>query len=248
MSKNRVKVELSVKSISETIKKFQFYKKQIRKGDMVNDFLELVCEWIIKRANFYLNASDIGELVKIDIRNAWSYVVEDGKAKIINNANKIRSTQDESGSTQEIVPLAVLVEFGVGVVGESNPHPNAAEANYKYNLPPRKYVNKDGDITATKDDSGMWYFWTNSNELDIRQSAIVDITSFNDYDRNGKYVLRGRGGEQGKRIVVGTMGSEGVMYAYKAIADARIDLLNPNGEIATMWNKIQQEYIERYIV
>ena len=236
MSNNRLQVELSVKSITETIKKLQFAKKQVKKGDMVKDFLELVCEWIIKKANYYLNASDIGELVKLQIRNSWSYVVENGSAKIINNANKIQSTQDENGSTQETVPLAVLVEFGVGVVGESSPHPNADEANYKYNLP-----------TVSKDDSGMWYFWTNSNELDIRQSAIVDITSFNDYDRNGKYILRGKGGEKGKRIVVGTMGSEGVMYAYKAISAAKLDLTNPKGELATMWNKIQEEYIERYI-
>ena len=213
MSKKRLNIELSVKSIDQAIKTLQFAKKQYKRGGLVRDFLELVCEWIIKRANQYINSSDIGDLVKIDIRNGWEYEIFDGQAKIINRTEK-----------------AVFVEFGVGAVGENNPHPNATKQpleHYQYNLP-----------SIYKDEFGMWYFWANSNELDIPRSAIVDIRGYDDF--------RGRGGEKGKRIIVGTMGSEGVMYAYNALMDAKMDLQNPNGEISKIWNKLEEEYIGRY--
>ena len=218
----KLNIELSVQSVDQAIKTIQFISKQYKNGKMITEFLEQVCEWIIKRANSYLNMSDIGELVKIDIRNGWEYIIKDGSATISNSTDK-----------------AVFVEFGVGLVGETRPHPNAknqSSKDYEYNLP-----------TISKDANGMWYFWANNNELDIPRGAIVDITSFNDYDRNGKVVLRGKSGEQGKRVVVGTMGTEGVMYAYNAIVDATMDFKNPNGEIAKIWQRLQKEYIERYL-
>ena len=78
----------------------------------------------------------------------------------------------------------------------------------------------------------MWYFWTNSNELDIPLKAVEDIRGFLDYR-----------GESGKRIVVGTRGSEGVMYAYQAIVDAKQELRNPNGDLARIWKEIKARYI-----
>ena len=214
MSNKRLNIRLSTYSVTKAIKTLQFLKKQLRKGHYVNDFLELVCEWIIKRANHYVNNSDIGELVKIDIRNGWEYEIKDGQAKILNKTDK-----------------AVFVEFGIGLVGQENPHPNATSQegkNYEYNI-----------STIYKDEFGMWYFWTNSNELDIPRSAIVDIRGYDDF--------RGRGGEQGKRIIVGTMGAEGVMYAYNALMDAKAELQKPNGDFVKIREKLYNEYIERYL-
>ena len=116
-----------------------------------------------------------------------------------------------------------MVEFGVGVVGEGNPHPNASQEGYKYNV---ESEHKSAD--------GTWYFWTNSNELDLPLSAIQDFRGFDDF--------RGVKKEKGKRIVVGTRGSKGLMYAYNAIVDANIDLQNPNGDFATEWRKIKERH------
>ena len=105
---------------------------------------------------------------------------------------------------------------------------------YKYNKP-RTYTDNSGRLISTKDENGMWYFWTNSNELDIPLSAVEDIRGFDDF--------RGRKKEKGKRIVVGTRGAKGVMYAYNAIVDAQIDLQNPNGDFATEWRRIKERYM-----
>lgn len=214
MSNRKINIELNVKSIERARKTLNFIQRQYANGKMVQDFLELVCDWIVKRANFYIDNSDIGSLVKLEIRNSWTYTISNGQAKIINVADK-----------------AVFVEFGVGLVGSGNPHPNATSQkaqSYKYNI-----------STPYKDGYGMWYFWANSNELDIPRSSIVDIRGYDDF--------RGKGGEKGKRIIVGTMGAEGVMYAYQALMDAKLELERSNGEIANMWKKVYEEYIGRYL-
>lgn len=203
----KINVELSPKSIQEAIKKLKQVEKLYTKGTLIKDFLEDVCMWVIERANMYLNNSDIGELVKIDIRNGWEFEITTNGAKIINRTDK-----------------AVFVEFGVGIVGQGNPHPNANAEGYEYNV-----------STEYKDSSGMWYFWTNSNELDLPRSAITDIRGYDDF--------RGKGGEQGKRIIVGTMGAYGVMYAYNAIVDAQNQLKDPNSELSQKWRKLLERYI-----
>jgi hypothetical protein len=53
---------------------------------------------------------------------------------------------------------------------------------------------------------------------------------------------RGVDGENGKRLIVMTKGAKGVMYAYNALVDARIDLQNPNGEFATEWKNLKVRY------
>ena len=180
------------------------YRKYFRK--MMDELLEYVCEWIINRANDYIEMSGIGSLVKLDIRNAWSYAVINGNAVIENNADK-----------------AVFVEFGVGIVGENNPHPQSAEQSYQYNVP-----------SESKLYDGSWYFWTNSNELDLPLSAVFDRRGFDDF--------RGRKREKGKRMVVGTQGAKGTMYAYNAIVDAQVELQKKNGDFAIAWQKIKERY------
>ena len=201
----KLNIELSEKSIQNAIRELKRIQGIVQKNELIKEFTEYICEWIISKANFYLESSDIGELVKLQIRNAWTYTVGKDGAKIINTADK-----------------AVFVEFGVGIVGQGNPHPNASIEGYTYNIP-----------TTSKDDDGMWYFWSNSNELDIPTKAIVDMRGYDDF--------RGKGKESGKRIVVGTRGTYGVMYAYNALVDARNSL--KNGELAKKWNEIVERYI-----
>jgi hypothetical protein len=206
----KINVELSPKSIQEAIKKLQFAKKQM-KGNMMKDFLEDVCMWIINRANMYLDNSDIGEFVKADIKNGWEYEFTDDGAKLINRTEK-----------------SVFVEFGVGVIGETDPHPNASAEGYEYNVQ-----------SESKSADGSWSFFANTNELDLPTNALLSHNWYND--------MRGRGGESGKRLFVMTKGTQGVMYAYNAIVDARNDLQNPNGELAQKWKALEEKYIERYI-
>ena len=211
----KVVVELNTKSVDQAINYLKNLRKNIKK--MMDEFLEFACEWVIKRANTYVELSDIGDLVKLEIKSGWEYTVANGIAKIEN-----RTAQ------------AVFVEFGVGIVGQGKPHPNAGIEGYEYNKP-RTYTDNSGRLISTKDENGMWYFWTNSNELDIPLSAVDDIRGFDDF--------RGRKKEKGKRIVVGTRGTKGVMYAYNAIVDAQIDLKDPNGDFATEWKRIKERYV-----
>ena len=108
-----------------------------------------------------------------------------------------------------------MVEFGVGVVGQSSPHKNIGEVDYEYNKPSR-YKNKDNS----------WIFAVdNDSEIDIQSKFI---------DNRTEHTVR-------------TKGSPAVMYLYNALVDARMDLKNPNGELAQKWKALEKKYIERYI-
>lgn len=209
----KLNVELSPKSIQEAIEKLKKARYQSTKGTLAKEYLEFACEWVINRANWYLDNADLGDLVKLQIRNGWEYEVSLDGAKITNRTDK-----------------AVFVEFGVGIVGQGNPHPNAGD--YIYNKPHTYIDKRTGKLVSTKDENGMWYFWTNSNELDIPKTSLEDIRGYDDFR-----------GEQGKRIIVGTRGAEGVMYAYNAIVDAQNELKNPNGVFAQEYKKLLERYV-----
>ena len=113
---------------------------------MMRDFLEDVAVWVINRANFHINKSDVGELVKLEIRNGWEY-------NFTNEGVLIRNSTDK----------AVFVEFGVGVVGQAKAHPNASAQSYEYNVDSGK-----------KSTDGSWTFFTNEQELDLPQSALEE--------------------------------------------------------------------------
>lgn len=215
----KISIELNTKSVDEAIKYLKTLRYNFKR--MMDEFLEFACLWIIERANRYVELSDIGSLVKLQIKNAWEYNISNGVATVKNTAT-MQKKRDNAPA--DVVPVAVFVEFGVGVVGQSLPHPQAAQEGYEYNIP-----------SDYKSSDGSWYFWTNSNELDLPLSAVEDFRGFDDF--------RGVKKEQGKRIVVSTRGAQGVMYAYNAIVDANVDLQNPNGDFANEWRKIKERYI-----
>lgn len=215
----KINIELSTRYVDEAINYLKKVRQNFRR--MMDEFLEFACLWIIDRANQYVELSDIGSLVKMQIRNSWEYNISNGVATVQNTATMQKRHRK---AATDIVPVSVLVEFGVGVVGQSSPHPNSAQEGYEYNVP-----------SDYKSSDGTWYFWTNSNELDLPLSAVEDIKGFDDF--------RGVNKEQGKRIVVGTKGAKGVMYAYNAIVDANVDLQNPNGDFAKEWAKIKERYM-----
>lgn len=210
----KIEIALNKQSIKNAIKQLTAIKKTV--PTMQQEFLMEVAHWLTDRANDYITNSDLGSLVKDQIRSSWSYEPTANGVKVINRAEK-----------------AVYVEFGVGVVGQSQAHPNATAEGYEYNMS-HTYTDKNGVVRSTKDENGMWYFWTNSNELDIPLSAIEDRKGFDDFR-----------GKQGKRLVVGTRGAKGVWYAYNAIVDAKMELAKANGgKIGELWEKIKKRYIK----
>lgn len=218
----KLTVELNPQSIENALKKLKKAKYQSTQGKLIKEYLEYICIWIINRANWYLDSADLGELVKLQIRNAWQFDISSDGAKITNNATMIKRV----GGKTEIVPTAVLVEFGVGIVGEQNKHPNSNSSGYEYDLEsPAKFEN------------GAWGFYTNEEELDLPQSALLSKHTF-DSDHT-----RGKQGEGGYRLYVSTRGTEGVMYAYNAIVDARNELNKPNGVFAQEYNRLLERYV-----
>lgn len=219
----KLNVELSPKSIQEAIEKVKKAKYQSTKGKLMKKYLEYVCLWIIEKANSYIENADLGELVKSQIRKAWKYEVSVNGAKITNNATMLKRV----GGETKTIPTAVLVEFGVGIVGEANAHPNAGKEGYEYDMDsPAKFEN------------GEWRFYTNEGDLDLPQSALVSKHTF-DTDHT-----RGKGGEGGYRLYVSTRGTQGVMFAYNAIQDAKLEMQKPDGAFSKEYKKL----LERYVV
>ena len=195
-----IKIQLNQKSIQEAKNKLLQVKKALPLA--MNDFLENVAIWLIDRANFHLNNSDIGENVKIEIRNGWVYNFTASGIKITNSTDK-----------------AVFVEFGVGIVGQSQEHPQASSEGYEYNV-----------SSPAKQSDGSWHFFANEADLDIPKSAV-------------NWGLNGQGDTN--RMSIYTKGTKGVWYAYNAIQDAKMELTRPNGgEIGTLWDKAKRKYIK----
>lgn len=115
---------------------------------------------------------------------------------------------------------AVFVEFGVGKTGQNSPHPVSGDAVYKYNIPTiHKYA------TEKHPDENTWrYVTSNLSSVDLQEG------NYEAYEmRDGK-------------LKIITTGSPAVMYAYNAIVAAQNDALNPNGEIAKLWENNVKRY------
>ena len=200
-----INIELNQKSIQEAKRKLLQVKKDVPLA--TKDFLEDVAMWLIDRANMHLDNSDIGKNVKIEIRNGWVYNFTANGIQITNSTDK-----------------AVFVEFGVGIVGQSDSHPQASAEGYEYNVE-----------SGRKSADGSWTFYADSNELDLPQSSLLAHNWYNG----------DRGKDKGQRLLVMTKGAKGVWYAYNAIADAKMELAKANGgEIGALWEKAKRKYIK----
>lgn len=216
--KKKIVVALNKSSIQNAIKELNGIKKIIPK--MQQEFLQEVAHWLVKQADGYIDRSDIGELVKSEIKKSWDFESSPNGIKIINSANVTKTVNHK----EQIVPIAVLVEFGSGIVGQRDEHPNADANGYEYNVK---------TTPSLKNPDGSWSFWLNSEERDLPMSAFVDFGTYDDHR------------EGGKRMVVTTFGAKGVWYAYNAIVDAKMELAKPNGgKIGEMWNAVKARYIK----
>ena len=179
----KINIALNTKSIAEAKKKLLELKKKLQKGEMIKDLLNECVIFITKQTEFYLDNSGLGSNVIADIKSSWKVEQTENKVVMTNTSEK-----------------AVYVEFGVGIVGQGDPHPNANEANYEYNMP-----------SNAKDSDGSWHFFSNEADLDIPKDAI----EYGDYG-NGK----------NNRMSIYTSGTKGVWYAYNAIVDLKAELPN----------------------
>lgn len=181
------------KSVKNAVNQLRKQQKQIKK--MFGELLVICCDWFIERANFYLEQSNIGSSIIERIKLSWGKTITGDKAVITNIYSK-----------------AVFVEFGVGIVGQENPHENAGMAGYDYNIP-----------SPYKKDDGSWSFYANNKEMNIPPEDLEQKIIFNDPSRNSE------------RMFVSTRGTKGVMYAYNALLDLQM-------EVPKLWDKIKNKY------
>ena len=196
----KIEIALNKQSIKNAIKRINAIKKTV--PTIQQEFLMSVAHWVTNRANEYVDRSDIGSLVKDEIKGGWEYESTASGVKIVNRTQK-----------------AVFVEFGVGIVGQSQAHPKASAEGYEYNM---DSYHKDRKGTGT------WVFQSSVNELDLPL-------------KNVEFAYN----ESGSEYAIVTRGAKGVWYAYNAIVDAQMELAKANGgEIGKMWEDIKARYIK----
>lgn len=173
----KIDVELNPKSIKNAIK---IIKKQraILTDKMIPEYLQRSAEWIENRANQLISASDIGENVKESIKNSW-FIEQISNYHIV---------------LYNISRKAAYVEFGVGIIGQTDKHPNANNAGYEYNV---KSEYKFGQ--------GHWRFSVEDKSwLDIPEKAII----YEDVEDSSTTII--------------TQGTKGVWYLFNAVEDFKM--------------------------
>jgi len=99
------------------------------------EFVYEVFKIIIDNANAYLDkglkdGDDMSDRIKTSfIRQSWEIVELDGSG----NLWKLRN-EDTMVSGKNVVGVSVLAEFGTGVVGQKQAHPEASANGYQYNV------------------------------------------------------------------------------------------------------------------
>lgn len=169
-----INIALNKKSIQEAKKTLLAVQKKFKDGTIMKEYIRECCEWIVERAKYYVENSDIGENIKQDINSHW-------KIRFVSNNNAVIENDSDH---------AVYVEFGVGLMGERIPHDNATEAGYKYNVPSSSKkgdywvyaVDSDADVdmhpgykSITDENTGKtWIITKGSWRVMFAYQAIVD--------------------------------------------------------------------------
>lgn len=174
----KINIELNKKSIQEAIKILRKQKK-VFSEQALPEFMLRSADWIKNRANEILNGSDIGVDVVQNITSSW-HIDTISKSHIVLYNMSWKSA---------------YVEFGVGIVGQDAPHPNASKTNYEYNVEsPYKYSN------------GGWAFSVaDQSELDIPKEAIIEQNYSSVYG-----------------LTIYTRGTQGVWYLFNAMEDFKL--------------------------
>ena len=173
----KINIELNQKSIKEAIKILQKQKKVITE-QAIPEYIQKSAEWIKNRANEILNGSDIGVEVVQNITSSWHIDIISKSHIILYNMSW----------------KSAYVEFGVGIVGQTDKHPNADKTGYEYNVESGK-----------KFGQGFWQFTVDDQSLlDIPKDAII----YQNYESNGLSII--------------TQGTQGVWYLFNAVEDFKL--------------------------
>lgn len=142
-----IKVELNQKSIEKAIEQLKHFE-QVTLPEMIEKFYDTCFIKFERYCRFYLEESSIGENVKEEIANGWTYTRIKNGAVFTNVADK-----------------AVYVEFGVGKIGQKKPHKKASESGYQYNI--GRKIREDG----------TWIFnVSDDDDIDVEQDRILRRT------------------------------------------------------------------------
>lgn len=167
---------------------------EIEKMQRINWFQEFVkasCEWIINRANMYLDAADLPAEIKNDIKSLWNPPIIGDKMAILSNGSDDYTRFKIDYETD----INVLIEFGVGITGANNPHPMAKSqgkgADYKYDVQTRYKLGDRSWIFRVKDE----------NYIDIMPDNMMTYA------------------ESNSGITIRTKGQRAVMYFHRAVMD-----------------------------
>lgn len=173
-----LKISLNTQSIDQAKQRLANIK-QILVDQVTPVYLERAAQWIKNRANEILARSDIGVEVVQNISSSW-YIQKLSKSHLVLYNKSWKAT---------------WVEFGVGIIGQSDKHPNANAAGYEYNVDSGK-----------KFGQGYWQFTiSDQSELDIPTDAIV----YQNYTNEGLSII--------------TQGTKGVWYLYNAVQDFKMN-------------------------
>lgn len=165
---------------------------------VVEEMVFECCRAIQTRANANIAVADLGENVKNDIQKGWRIWKTRRGYTLSNEAEK-----------------AVYVEFGVGIVGEGKPHPDAITAGYEYDMP-----------SDSKGVDGSWAFFTNKEDLDLPVSAL---------DAHNWY--RQTETDKRNRLLIFTRGTPATMFLHNAILD-----FVESSEPKSIWDGILIKY------
>lgn len=134
----QIDVAFDSKSIQAAIEVLRKRRTMVRRA--TNWFLErslaIIRSKAITNLKFLFPETEETEL-KAKLTNPESYVI----TKVSDTEYKMICTVEEG----------TYVEFGIGLIGQEQPHPKASEENYRYNLPSNAKSEKMGLPDA-------WYF------------------------------------------------------------------------------------------
>lgn len=168
----KISMNLSAKSVENAIKQLEIAKKQLE-NEMIYDFLNTCCTFIVDQARNYLMASTIGTNVQLNIMSGWQppLIRKEGKKFIA----KMTNTDSQ----------AVYVEFGVGIVGQQNAHDRVTrgETVYEYNIPTEyKYAGQYHD-------ENTWRFYAKeTSDVDLMEGYFEEWQT-----KDGDYKIITRG-------------------------------------------------------
>lgn len=191
----QIKIDLSKpNSVKKAIQALERAKATLL-DKVVEELAKECANAILERANENLQKADIGSNLILQIQAGWVFDGSNGKYTLSNIADK-----------------AVYVEFGVGITGEQDPHPNASRARYDYDMDGKKLKDRS------------WIFRVDDIDL-------IDIAE--------RYVMTRPNGEKFYETgrTIRTQGQPAIMYLYNALID-----FVESDEPQKIWSKISRKY------